>query len=162
MKKIIRIILVILIILNCMMIFNFSAEKSEKSDETSGRVVNTIIEINPRTKNLNQKEKEIQKEKIVKPVRKTAHFSIYCTLGLLIYMFLSTYDINSKKKILISIMLSIIYACSDEIHQLFIPGRSGQIKDVLIDSAGASFGIIIGIIVLNIINKGKEINQNGN
>ena len=36
-----------------------------------------------------------------------------------------------------------IYAISDEIHQLFVPGRSGQVRDVLIDSAGSLLGIII-------------------
>lgn len=72
-------------------------------------------------------------------VRKAAHFMEYFILGILLY----NYFKKSKK----SIIFAIIYAISDEIHQLFIGGRSAKIMDVLIDSVGA----IMGIIVLNII-----------
>ena len=58
MKKIVRYITIILIIINCAVIFNFSSEKSEQSSETSGNLINVIIEINPKTKNLNIQEKE--------------------------------------------------------------------------------------------------------
>ena len=36
-----------------------------------------------------------------------------------------------------------LYAASDEIHQLFVPGRSGQLRDVLLDSAGVAAGILL-------------------
>ena len=42
-----------------------------------------------------------------------------------------------------SIMLGLVYAASDEIHQLYVPGRAGQFRDVLIDSAGVLLGICI-------------------
>lgn len=151
-KILIRYILIILIILNCITIFNFSSEKSEKSQKTSGRVVNAIIEINPKTKNLNSKEKEKAKENIAKPVRKTAHFTIYTILGILIFLCANTFKITNKKRILISIMLSFLYACTDEIHQLYVPGRAGQFKDVCIDTCGAIFGICIVYIILKYSN----------
>ena len=43
------------------------------------------------------------------------------------------------------------YAITDEFHQYFIPGRSAEIRDVLIDSSGALTGILFVIIVLAII-----------
>lgn len=49
-----------------------------------------------------------------------------------------------------------IYACTDEIHQLFVPGRSGQFRDVMIDSLGAFIGILILSIFLMIINHLKK------
>ena len=119
MKKIIRYILMILIILNCILIFNFSSEKSEKSDITSGRVINTIIEINPKLKNLSEKEKDEIREHIVVPVRKTAHFTVYTSLGMLLYLCARTFDGPNKRKMLISLELAFLYACTDEIHQLF-------------------------------------------
>ena len=101
-------------------------------------------------KKLNQKEKEIKKQEIVFPVRKMAHFSVYTCLGILLFLFMNTYEINNRKKVLISIGLAFIYACSDEIHQLFVGGRSGEFRDVLIDSCGAGFGIFVVWITLKL------------
>ncbi len=157
MKKIIRYILIVLIILNCIVIFKFSAEKSEKSNMTSGSVINTIIEINPKTRNLSEKEKEQVRTKIAAPVRKTAHFTIYTSLGMLIYLCARTFEGENKRKMLLSLILAFLYACTDEIHQLFVPGRSGQFKDVCIDSCGALFGIILIFFICKIIKKKKDI-----
>lgn len=44
---------------------------------------------------------------------------------------------------LLALATCIVYAVSDEIHQLFVPGRGAQVKDVMIDSTGAFAGIII-------------------
>lgn len=160
-KNLVRFILIILIICNCIVIFNFSSEKSGKSDETSGRVVNAIVEINPRTRKMSVTEKQKEKEKITKPIRKTAHFTVYTSLGVWLSLLWSTFNIKSTNKILISLLCAFIYACSDEIHQLFVPGRSGQFTDVLIDSSGALFGIliVIGISVLIKKYKLKKLNK---
>ena len=50
---------------------------------------------------------------------------------------------NINKKYPLAFLICVIYAISDEIHQLFVPGRAGQVRDVLIDSAGSFLGIII-------------------
>lgn len=80
-------------------------------------------------------------------VRKSAHIILFCLLSVL--CFIVIYEIKKSVKIstLVSFSITFIYACIDEIHQLFIPGRGSQIKDVLIDSIGA----IIGLIVINLI-----------
>lgn len=72
-------------------------------------------------------------------IRKLAHLLEYIVLGILFINCLKDYNIN--KYLLISICLSFLYACSDEIHQLFIPGRSGNVIDVIIDTIGAVIGI---------------------
>ena len=156
MNKFIRYILIALIVLNCILIFNFSSEKSEKSDVTSGRVINTIIEINPRTKGLSNQEKEKVKKRIVVPVRKTAHFTVYTSLGMLLYLCARTFEGENKRKMLISLMLAFLYACSDEIHQLFVSGRSCELKDVCIDTCGALFGIVIALGIVRILTIIKE------
>ena len=59
----------------------------------------------------------------------------------------------SVTKIYYAIGLSILYSCTDEFHQLFINGRSGSIKDVLIDS----IGILIGTYLYKLLFiKNKE------
>ena len=83
-------------------------------------------------------------------VRKLAHFSEYMILFFLAYNVLKNY-INSRKERLLLIVFVFLYACTDEFHQYFIPGRSMAFKDVLIDTSGG----IIGYIILTIIEKIK-------
>ena len=80
-------------------------------------------------------------------IRKLAHYTEYFILGLLVINMFTKNNINNKY--LISIILCIIYATSDEIHQLFIPGRACQLRDILIDSIGS----ITGIYLYKLINK---------
>lgn len=79
-------------------------------------------------------------------IRKLAHFTEYLILGFLTINMLNKNDIS--KKYLISILICIIYATSDEIHQIFVPGRACQIRDVLIDSIGS----ITGVYLYKLIN----------
>lgn len=75
-------------------------------------------------------------------VRKFAHFSAYAVLGILVSYALSKNKIQ-KRAFFLSLAICIIYAVSDELHQLFVPGRGCQFKDVIIDAAGAVSGIAI-------------------
>ncbi|MBB1503242.1 VanZ family protein, partial [Candidatus Saccharibacteria bacterium] len=61
-----------------------------------------------------------------------------------------------KYSLFMSILLSFLYACTDEIHQIFVPGRSAQFRDVLIDTLGASFGTLIAYLIIKLITKIKE------
>lgn len=83
-------------------------------------------------------------------VRKTAHFSEYMILFLLAYNVTRYYVNNSKTRILL-IAFVFLYACSDEFHQYFIPGRAMAFKDVLIDTSGG----VLGYIIVTIIEKVK-------
>jgi VanZ family protein len=75
-------------------------------------------------------------------IRKTAHFISYLILGILVYRAMDTYDIETSQKMYLSLLLCFGYAISDEIHQLFVPGRSGTMIDVLIDGLGSATSII--------------------
>ena len=74
-------------------------------------------------------------------IRKLAHYTEYLILGFLVINMFTKNNINNLY--LISIILCIIYATSDEIHQIFIPGRSCQLRDILIDSIGSITGIYL-------------------
>lgn len=76
-------------------------------------------------------------------VRKFAHFSAYAFLGILVSYALSKNEIRGRKAFVLSLSICIIYAASDELHQLFVPGRGCQLKDVIIDTAGAIAGTAI-------------------
>lgn len=72
-------------------------------------------------------------------IRKLAHFSIYTLLGICVFSSFS----NPKRAFPGSFLICVLYACSDEFHQSFIPGRSCQTGDVLIDTCGACLGMFI-------------------
>lgn len=87
-------------------------------------------------------------------IRKSAHMFLYFILAILIYMAIK--NKNTIKTYIYSLTACFIYACTDEIHQIFITGRSGEIKDVLVDTLGS----IIGLILIYIINKIMILRKN--
>lgn len=80
-------------------------------------------------------------------VRKGAHLFAYFILGfLVIRAILKSVGLNVFNAT-IALLICVLYAISDEVHQLFIPGRSGEVRDVLIDSVGAILGIGLYLIL---------------
>ena len=148
-----KIILYILIIFWMGLIFYFSHQPSVQSDSVSNGLMAKIIDIVEVAINHEFSESEIENiyEYGITPLRKGAHLSIYFILGILIYCLVKEYKLDKKKIFIISLLLCMLYACSDEIHQLFIFGRSGEIRDVLIDT----FGSLTGIFITSKILKNK-------
>ena len=139
MKKVINIILIILWMGLIFVLSNDTAEESsKKSDGLIVRCVQDIIK-----RNLSTKEKEKVLKYLVKPVRKSAHFFLYFVLGILIIYLFKSFELFNYKTILLAILLCFLYACSDEIHQLFIKGRSCEVRDILIDTIGSLSGISV-------------------
>lgn len=142
--KILRIFLIILIILWTYLIFSFSSQDGGESSGFSRKFVEFFI-------------KESDLVDVLEPyVRKLAHFSEYGLGGVLFISLFSTYNWSDKRKIVVSILLGIWYAITDEIHQLMVPGRSGCLKDVYIDSLGIVTGIIGMMIIIKIFELIKE------
>lgn len=131
-KKIIKLIIVIFFM---GLIFFFSSDSGDASSEKSdGIIIQTVQFILGR--DLTQKEKDIYVEKYVVWVRKGAHFTIYFLLGLSFISFLKEFQIISYRSVIYSLLFVFLYACSDEVHQLFQEGRSFQALDIIIDSMG--------------------------
>lgn len=84
-------------------------------------------------------------------VRKGAHFTEYMILYFLTINVLKYY-LKSRTIYLYSLLIVFGYACTDEIHQLFVPGRAGMFKDVLIDTSGGLVGMCI-VCLKNILVK---------
>lgn len=122
-------IILILLILWMIFIFVMSSFNANESSNQSGIIVNFISSIF-----------NISDTKLLSLIiRKGAHFTEYFILGILSI----NYVIKYKKNIIYSYLMCILYAISDEIHQLFVPGRSCQILDVIIDCLGSIIGIIL-------------------
>lgn len=134
-------------------IFSLSADNGEVSEKKSDSVIVKFTEtILHRKLSLEEKEKYVEKTVVI--VRKTAHFTLYFILGLLIIGFLKEFGLT-KRSVIISIIVVLLYACSDEIHQTFVVGRSGEVFDVLIDTIGGS----LATYIYYLIYKRRRLNE---
>ena len=102
------------------------------------------------------KQPEVESTKLASNlfVRKLGHFSEYAILGFFAFAYFSNIFQTGREKIqletsfFISFLFCFSYAVSDEFHQTFVIGRDGNFIDVLIDSVGVLFGIMISYILL--------------
>ena len=151
--NIIRGMLITALIAIFVTIFGFSNQNAETSSGLSQKVTNFVVELIPRIKNMPEPEKENVVDRVESIVRKIAHYSIYTLVGILLMSLMSTYKIKELDRIAVSLIIGVIYASTDEIHQVFVPGRGPQITDVILDSMGVLTGIFIVMLVLKIHGK---------
>src|SRR5699024_616373 len=81
-------------------------------------------------------------------VQHPAQFHAYASLAILTY-----HAYRGNHRIFFTLMISLLYAVGDELHQLFIPGRSAEVRDVLIDVCGAAFGLLIIKLGMKILTR---------
>ena len=154
-----KVLKIILLILWMMIIFAFSNQKAvDSSNLSSGLIDRTVVKVyKVFYGDISKEKEEVIIEKYSYPIRKLAHYSLYFILGILSFLVIVDYK-NNKKLILYSMLICFLYACTDEFHQLFVYGRSAEIKDVLIDS----FGSLTSILLCNFIyltSKIKKVNK---
>ena len=151
--NVLRVILIALLLETFFVIFGFSNQNAEQSSSLSTKVAKFVL------KQVYGSEEKIEQpvlERTQKVIRKLAHFSIYTLVGFLLMSFVSTYNLDEKKRCLISLGIGIIYATSDEIHQAFVPGRGPQITDVMIDTMGVLLGLLIVLTIIELYKKIKK------
>lgn len=90
-------------------------------------------------------------------VRTCAHFLEYAGLSVLIYNALHRSYGYSRP--FLSVIISALYAVTDEIHQLFVEGRACQITDIITDTVGAAAGIAVLTALIFIYKKIKRRKQ---
>lgn len=131
----------ILLILWMILIFWFSNQNGNISGEMSDGLISEVVRfIEIVLKNSLDNEKIIETFAFL--IRKVAHFFMYFVLGILWMNLLKEHRISLGKQVIYSLLFCIIYACSDEFHQLFVPGRSGNIIDTMIDTTGSLCSIL--------------------
>ena len=157
-------------------IFSFSAKKAVESEGMShsvGKEIGRLIV--PQFTSWSEERQEQFAKMIDFPVRKCAHASEYAVLGVLMlgtaYSFAED---QGKKNRLLCWCAGTAYAATDEFHQLFVPRRSCQFRDVCIDSAGILTGIVLFSLIKhqiakynekkkvakNVKNQGKSLDKN--
>lgn len=152
MKKSVKWIFTVLTVLMMAFIFVMSSHTAPESAGESraiGRIIGRIIERG--FDELSPEEQLVYIEGIDGTVRRFGHFTEFAVLGVLLHLSLSSWGVKKKIALPASFGAGVLYALSDEVHQLFIEGRSMEFSDVLIDSAGVAFGCIIALIVLTAV-----------
>ncbi len=140
------------------MIFLLSSENAEISSANSeGFISNLLNIVSKKFKDLSDEEKLSFIEAIHSSVRKFAHAGIYFALGFSMFSAMCTYKTGWGVKYGVTLPSCLIYAASDEYHQTFVQGRSGQLEDILIDFIGAFAGVIfvfICVVIYGAIKNG--------
>lgn len=159
-KIVLRIVLCVLIALWLGFIWCNSAEDGSETVETSNGVTQIVAEIVvPGYGGLPQEEKAAVIEKISPPVRSLAHAFEFFVLALLVGALVYTFAFKSVflKQISITLTACVLCACADEIHQYFVPGRTADILDILVDVAGALVGC--GFLIAAALLRNNKANK---
>ena len=147
MKKFTLIINIILLITWMGVIFNFSSDIGSVSAHKSDRLLIRIVETVKKEK-LTQEQKEEIIKKYGPVIRKLAHIFLYFILSILSFALLYRFYKLKPVTIIYTLIFCFIYACTDEIHQIFVSDRGPSIVDVLIDSLGSLIFLILPSLIL--------------
>jgi VanZ family protein len=141
-----------------LIIFSFSAKPAERSNETSLKVADRVLTSFEKVTGIDyQADQRIKVLEIINHViRKGSHFSEYALLACTFALHLLVLKKRGKLLLLVPIILSAFYASTDEFHQLFILGRSGQVSDVILDTCGAITGSLLFSTIVILIKKHKN------
>lgn len=153
----------IFVILWAGLIFFMSSMDTNESNGKSKIIINDVVEKSVETTNVlgitdkhpteNKMEQVI--EKLNYPLRKAAHASEYFIFTILILIALINSGVKGNKKFIIALVICFIYACTDEYHQTFVNGRTGQFSDTLIDTIGGIIGCSIIVLKNKFVKKRK-------
>lgn len=140
-------------ILMMFIIFRFSSENGTQSSSLSGSLTETVVEavINGSGLSVTSAEAARIIEIIHTPIRKLGHLTEYALFGMTVSFALVICHHQKGKMLLgLSEAFCVSYAATDELHQLFVPERSGMVTDVVIDAIGALAGILLFIFLLKL------------
>ncbi len=155
-----------------MTIFMFSAQDGNESGSLSAKVALWVAEnFVSGFSSMDPVEQLKLIDNMAWPIRKTAHATEYGCLA--ISLVITCWQIHSMKTdvtpskkplalrvliiCLLAFVIAVLYACTDEIHQLSIDGRAGQVADVLVDASGAIIGsVLCSVSLFFFANKRKK------
>ncbi len=133
--------------LTMIIIFIFSCMQGDDSSDTSGAILNALVKLMEGVSHKDFSANFLGSMHLI--IRKLAHVTEYAALGGCAGFFAKTFAPGLKSRSIFAIMISVLYATTDEIHQYFVPGRVGTWSDVLIDS----IGIVLGILIYRALSK---------
>lgn len=153
-NKIIKIIMWLFVLIMIIIIFLFSNMSSGSSNSKSKEIIRSGIVLVDKTFNIKMSDIEITKlvNELNYPFRKICHFMEYFILSLLLVISLKLSNVSVKNTIIITIAFCFVFSLSDEIHQMFIVGRSPMFIDCIIDTFGSCLLCFVYYLRTNKLN----------
>lgn len=142
-KRILMISLVA-IVLWCSLIFYLSSRNGKESSAQSKSISAFIVRaIDGMDGKMASEQTILQKAtQLDHTIRDLGHSSEYLILGVLLFWHIGQRKIPKLNAALMAFGFALVYAISDELHQLYVPGRACDILDLLADSIGMTIGIL--------------------
>ena len=136
-------------VLIMVLVFVFSSQPGPESSQLSSGFISQILTaVYPDFKTLTPAESQTMIQGLQSLVRKTAHLTVFAGLGCFVSLALLTNYMKQFTRWWVSELICVVYAISDEVHQIFVPNRGPMFTDILIDSAGATIGILVVLFVI--------------
>lgn len=134
-------------------IFAFSAQTKEESGAVSESFTYQMVSSTRMFFHLDLSDERVKEiaDAIEGLVRKAAHMTEYGILSVLLYIWIGQWEIAFLRRAVTAVCAAAVYAATDEIHQLFVMGRSGRFSDVCIDSAGAAAGVLVFALLVKLV-----------
>ena len=151
-----KVLLFIGVILVSLQIYGASSQVATESAEVSGKITKKIVKVITTVKKVEPEKVNNLYETVHHFIRKTAHFLEYALLSFLVFLLAKCYNLRTGMCILISLGYCLLFAIFDEWHQLSVEGRSGEIKDVMIDFCGSIAGNAFGSFLLYFCKRIKQ------
>lgn len=140
-------------------IFAFSAQSKEESGAVSESFTYQIVSSTSTFFHLDLSDERVKEiaDAIEGFVRKAAHMTEFGILSVLLFIWIGQWEMGLLRRGLTASGAAAVYAATDEIHQLFVPGRSGRFSDVCIDSAGAVLGVVVFVLFVKLITAARTL-----
>lgn len=152
-----RIASAVAVLLWMAVIFWFSAQNGSSSGSMSAGVTEALARLlTPGFDRLSPLAQAETVEAMHLFVRKAAHFAEYAVLGMLTVNALRTYRLNKALRLILPVVICLVYAISDEIHQYFIPDRACRALDVFIDTLGGLTGTLILLGLMWLVKRRRK------
>lgn len=136
-------------------IFAFSAQTKEESGAVSESFTYHMVSSTRTFFHLDLSDERVKEiaDAIEGLVRKAAHMTEFGILSVLLYIWMGQWEMRFLRRGVTAAGATAVYAATDEIHQLFVAGRSGRFSDVCIDSAGAVAGVLVFALLVKLIKR---------
>lgn len=134
-------------------IFGFSAQTKEESGAVSESVTYHMVSSTRMFFHLDISDERVKEiaDAIEGFVRKLAHMTEYGVLSVLLFIWIGQWEMSFLRRAGTASGAAAVYAATDEIHQVFVAGRSGRFSDVCIDTAGAVLGIAVFVLIVKLV-----------
>ena len=130
-----------LVVLWMAVIFLLSHQTGDQSSQISQRIAEEILKL------IKPDFSQTLLVSIESLIRNLAHGAAFFILATLTGRAFTRTNVQDIRNAILTFIVCVLYAASDELHQAFVPGRASQWQDFLVDIAG----IILAVLIYQII-----------